>query len=283
MFRVEPAAGQPGAQGACLACHSSVAPDANTEQTLRHPSGQLVSSDGAQRAESICVDCASCHDPHRGGSVAGSLLKAGRPDATDLCLGCHKDMSAIVATAHSPQSLSTHNLDSSACKPCHQVHGRPEDVSARLLWNRKLLAAPPAAQPAQPASMAISDVLCGGCHTADSGIAAAPAIATHPRVLMTDVAVVDNAGAAKLPLFDKDGMRDSTGMPACRTCHTPHGQVSENGSGTIADAATAGQRLQIRSFDPPNVCTNCHGADALRRFLYFHDPEKRGGPITAAR
>ena len=27
------------------------------------------------------------------------------------------------------------------------------------------------------------------------------------------------------------------------------------------------------------VCTSCHGFDALRRVLYFHDPSRRSGPM----
>jgi hypothetical protein len=39
------------------------------------------------------------------------------------------------------------------------------------------------------------------------------------------------------------------------------------------------RKWHLRSFAAENVCTTCHGFDALRRFMYFHDPQRRGGPI----
>ena len=38
----------------------------------------------------------------------------------------------------------------------------------------------------------------------------------------------------------------------------------------------------IRVFTQDSVCTTCHGADALRRFMYFHDAARRSGPIQPA-
>jgi len=39
------------------------------------------------------------------------------------------------------------------------------------------------------------------------------------------------------------------------------------------------RRFHIRTFTGDNVCTTCHGNDALRRFIYFHDAARRTGPI----
>jgi len=39
------------------------------------------------------------------------------------------------------------------------------------------------------------------------------------------------------------------------------------------------RRWHMRPFVTPNVCTTCHGADALRRFMYFHDPVRRAGAV----
>ena len=69
----------------------------------------------------------------------------------------------------------------------------------------------------------------------------------------------------------------------CRTCHTPHGR--DVGPADTAERSAPERRamwLQLRDFETPNVCTTCHAADALRRFLYFHDPERRGGDLRVA-
>ena len=179
-------------------------------------------------------------------------------------------MTQIVLTAHSPAALREHGLDSAACRPCHQVHGNRREVTQQLLWPHSLSAA--GAGP--------GDAHCVACHRV-GGAAHPPAIATHPDVQMF-AAQAD--GALLLPLFDAAGRPDPHGAIGCRTCHLPHGRPMPDLPITAERTPEIrAQRLQLRPFEPPNACTACHSVDALRRFLYFHDAERRGGAITSGR
>lgn len=274
LFRVAPVAGVSPGSAACMACHADAGPDAAGSRALRHPvdrPGAEVPGvmDAPGRAE--LVNCASCHDPHAPAPQT-NFLRDGGASGAELCLNCHADMRHIAITAHSPASLAQHDLNSTACLPCHQVHGHPADVASRRLWPAHLLGAADGAE-------GVADVLCLGCHR-DGGPARQPVTASHPALPMFNM--VTAAGDAVLPLFGSDGEVDPHGRITCRTCHLPHGREL----GTVAPVtlertpATAALQPGLRRFAAPNLCTNCHGADALRRFLYFHDPQRRAGGLT---
>ncbi len=86
-----------------------------------------------------------------------------------------------------------------------------------------------------------------------------------------------------LPLFNDQGGVDPTGAIACRTCHLTHGRSTPVALPEALDGLSLRERRarvwHVRSFGDANVCSTCHGFDALRRFMYFHDPIRRRGPI----
>jgi hypothetical protein len=53
------------------------------------------------------------------------------------------------------------------------------------------------------------------------------------------------------------------------------------GLGTLSERELRARQWHIRSLGPQSICTTCHGFDALRRFMYFHDAARRGGPIAS--
>jgi len=66
---------------------------------------------------------------------------------------------------------------------------------------------------------------------------------------------------------------------SCSTCHLQHGREIE-GLGNLAvsadrDKVIRAARPMVRDEISQTVCTTCHGADARRVFLYFHQPERR--------
>jgi predicted CXXCH cytochrome family protein len=274
LLRVSPGA-HSGADGACLACHSDVAPGGPL--ALLHPQGAtaLATASGLPLTNhpdgTQSIGCAACHDPHGGASPTGALLRTNSSaGGVELCVRCHSDMTQIVLTAHNPEAMRTHGIGSAACGPCHQVHGDAQSVSQKLLWPHALLAADENG----------GDEYCVGCHRT-GGSAHPPAIATHPDVPMFNV---NPDGAATLPLFDAKGKPAANGKLGCRTCHLPHGRrMPEVPITAERTPEIRAQRLQLRPFEAPNACTPCHSADALRRFLYFHDAQRRGGEVTAGR
>ncbi len=310
-FRVQPVADVQGVDAVCTACHREAAWGGSAAVTALHPQrgeplknahGLPLTDEGDSGAR---IGCNTCHDPHAQASHLGKLLRTaeGQP-AASLCLNCHVDMKHVPFTGHAPESLARAGFDAAACGPCHQMHGAPDSVLPDRLWPTALLASSmvneggamaergdatnrpsPGRQAGHHAGQAramkpVGDALCTACHRA-GGPAPAPAVATHPVVPFMQVA----SDAGPLPLFDAEGRPSAQGEIACRTCHSPHGQSPEEAG--LSQEAIAGMtqaeqralRLQLRPFQTPNTCTSCHGGDALRRFLYFHDPQRRGGEL----
>jgi len=281
LFRMAGALG--GVDAGCRACHASNAWDAHSNKAAVHPpvaiaataSGCLpLEEDPASGA--FTMACKTCHDPHASGAGASKLLRVEAGGAArDLCLSCHTDMSHIAMTGHAGTSLAQAGLNAVACGPCHNVHANSANLASRFL-----LAIDPPGAGSAPSSSNAGSSICISCHR-QGGPAKAPVIASHPEIAVPMAAV---AGATSgLPLYDKNGLPSSSGFITCQTCHLPHGDAPP-ASRADASNLTAGERramrLLLRDFAPPNLCTSCHGSDGLRRFLYFHNPERRRGPIT---
>ncbi|QDV92046.1 Serine/threonine-protein kinase PknD [Phycisphaerae bacterium RAS2] len=288
--------------GACIACHPGAAwghgADGEglkqSDHAAMHPrivpagfaTGGLPLARSASTEASV-VGCRTCHNPHAADGAAHKFLRtaAGAP-ASSLCITCHSDASAITMTAHTAATFESKQLPAQACLPCHSVHAMPTAVEDDLLWPRSLAVAEESASPrAMPqaaapreainfAAMHASDQRCEACHR-EGGTARPPMIASHPDVPMLNI--FDGTRDESLPLYDVEGRTASQGQIACRTCHTPHGHLpdTEFSGPDRSREALRSARLMLRPFRAPNVCTTCHGFDALERFLFFHDPVRR--------
>ncbi len=295
--------------GTCIACHPGAAwghGDAGeamkqSEHAAMHPrivpagfaTGGLPLATSSSD-EAPVVGCRTCHNPHASDGATHKFLRttAGAP-ASSLCITCHSDASAIAMTGHTSATFESKQLPARACLPCHSVHAMPTAVESDLLWPRALAVTEGSGSPrgkSQAASpraafdftaMHAADQRCEACHRED-GPARPPMIATHPDVPMLNI--FDGAGDERLnqnlPLYDADGRAASQGQIACRTCHAPHGHLpdAEFTGPDRSREELRSTRLMLRPFVAPNVCTTCHGADALSRFLYFHDPQRRNSP-----
>lgn len=284
LFRVTPAAGLNRSDGACVACHPSTDPARQAALALLHPTapGQLAVASGlplvAHGEDAAAIGCKTCHNPHSGWGSNEKLLRVGSADTEMLCTSCHSDKKSIVSTAHSAAAMAAHRMDSGACRPCHSVHGDATLVSADKLWPAEIRGHGPTLHN-DGKTVQSDDAYCTGCHRT-GGAAPTPRIATHPNVKMLGLVATGNG----LPLFDAEGRADAQGLVTCRTCHTPHGH--DDGEALTANtdvSIVSARRTQLRAFEPPNTCTNCHGTEALWRFLYFHDPSRRAGPVLGAR
>lgn len=280
LFRAGVAAGLNASDGACVACHANASWNAGEHAALHtRDASAITGGEGLPLVEQAdgqaAIGCRTCHDPHRGGphAAASSLLRVAEGAAPEsLCISCHASSGSIELTSHSAASLAAAGLESGGCRPCHVLHAPPERVRPHLLWPHDLGGALAAAD-----ATAVNDPYCTACHHSD-GPAVAPAVASHPEVPMSAAAAGGDPG---LPLFDAAGQCDPRGKMTCRTCHLPHGRpwLSSEQLAGLTPAERSARKIQLRPFEPPNACTACHGFDGLRRFLYFHDPQRRGGPL----
>jgi hypothetical protein len=81
------------------------------------------------------------------------------------------------------------------------------------------------------------------------------------------------------PLYDPTtGNSTAVGNLSCPSCHNAHQWIPgprASGDGVKAEGSAGNSFLRARSSDLP--CRDCHGPEALLKYLYFHDPVKRSG------
>ncbi|TWT39992.1 cytochrome c nitrite reductase pentaheme subunit [Phycisphaerae bacterium RAS1] len=251
--------------GPCSGCHGIHEPRQSTAQKCQtcHQQGDCGESRTLGDVNHPAVPCTACHAPHD--EANGSFL-ADAP--ARVCSSCHTEKRNIAHTGHAPATMARHGFETDACQPCHNVHGNHDNTQPELLWPRQLASYASLVASLDVASSPTADRLCVECHCSGADPPGLPPIWSHPDVPMFEV-------GGGLPLFDAAGRRSPNGTITCRTCHQPHGRDAADlpASAPVQRAA----RLMLRAFTTPNACTACHGEEGLHRFLYFHDPERRGG------
>ena len=279
LFRKVPTIPSNSADDNCLACHPNEGWDKNSTLAAihpielsadQHPASSLLirTTDGVER-----IGCRTCHNPH-GGAHPKNLARVAPDEPSEaLCLSCHVEKDLIRLTGHSLISLQKAGFEIDSCKPCHAMHATSEGAWGELLSPRFLMD-----QCVSAGTDIGACVPCEACHRPD-GPAPVRAVASHPEVLTMNVFQPEDAGY--LPLFDKAGHVDPQGQITCRTCHVSHGRLDLlqrlEDRESLDDTERHQLKTQIRPFVPSNLCTTCHGDDARKLFLYFHDPERRGG------
>ncbi|MCG3180797.1 MAG: hypothetical protein BIFFINMI_03160 [Phycisphaerae bacterium] len=262
------------ADAACLSCHPKQAwaqPAGELAAgTMIHP--QIVQATAALKAVALPmgpdpgdgkldIECATCHNPHATRGTADMLRTAGSLEAATLCTRCHADARAVQSGPHGAASLAAANKVKAAqpaagqaaavCGPCHDVHATDHSSRSKL-W---ALGEPTKADGTPDGS---PDARCLQCH-GPGGSARQPAMVKHPKVYLP-------VGGAQ-------------GGITCATCHIPHGRTDLPVAALGDDAEARTRRESTRPMVRPDAvqdsCAICHGPDALRRFLYFHQPEKR--------
>jgi predicted CXXCH cytochrome family protein len=286
LFRYLPAEGMTPMDGACVKCHPDASWHGQDQHAAQHPRSVppgsavdrklLVEDESGARA---AVGCRSCHNPHSadGKSTRFLRIEPGEPKSK-VCLACHTANAAIALTGHGTASLRAAGLESAdSCLPCHTPHAAMALVHDRWMWPKTLT------KEASHAAHGLTSLeVCVTCHRT-GGPAKPPQIAEHPEVPMWNVN--DTTEKRTLPLYDGDGNIRPRGKIVCQTCHLPHGRWSDEAMVSLASVDLSrpqrrSLRLMLRPFTTPNLCTTCHGTDARRRFLYFHDPRRRGGPLN---
>lgn len=268
----------------CLACHPDADPSHTSKLTFLHPR-ELKQFETTTQPHPVHVDasgtrmvCESCHDPHRDGSAEYLLRVASGHSGEDLCLECHTERVNVHAIGHAEESLRRFGFDVGSCRPCHVMHGDPASVERDVLWPESLSKFDGADQ------VPVSDLHCRACHRTE-GPVAPPSIATHPDADMYNPDQPGDEGY--LPLFNARGEVYAAGTIGCRTCHLTHGRKTAapvpSGMTNMATRELRARQWHVRTFSATNVCTTCHGFDGVRRYMYFHDAARRGGPIEGGR
>jgi predicted CXXCH cytochrome family protein len=264
LWTVSLASGQTGGDAACTACHgdqlwSDQAVATRAGATL-HPhaipaNSVVMKPHQLPLGPNAAILCATCHDPHASPRVPSLLRIEARESANEICAKCHAEAQQLKTSMHeSSHLLPADQNPQQACAPCHRVHSAPRTVK-QLLWSSRVF----------EKGKDQAEQMCLGCHS-ESGRAAAPAVYSHPRTTLADIKL---GTTQPTTLTDRFG---NINRITCTTCHLAHG----------CDSATTPDSVDVLSTKPMlrpdvarSVCAACHGLDASRRYLYFHDERKR--------
>ena len=234
--------------------------------------------------------CHSCHDPHRWtpssdepvknqfnveGNSQNSFLRITNSPSPKLCENCHlkpafvekTDHDLLVSAPNSKNSLDQIPAESGVCGSCHLVHNSPNQIK---LWARPL-----------SAGDSIMEQMCNSCHSKDGPAHnKVPLIGSHPdNVVIINIRKNIKGSQIYLPLFDKTtGKSVTAGNLSCASCHNAHqwqSNLPSKGKGIVVEGSALNSFLRTSSYHL--MCKNCHGPEALFKFLYFHDPDKRTG------
>jgi len=242
------------------------------------------------------IRCPTCHDIHQSGGNA-KLLRMARSDSS-LCLACHSEFGRILDSSHDLRTSApqTRNIcgelasESGPCGSCHLMHppsAASTDSNFKFqisnfaagngTWAQRL-----------PSGDSCGKGLCTGCHSAGQCAGRrVPRYADHPEVALVNRTLSAAAslepgfslaglGQADIaPTFDDRGRLSPTGAISCPTCHQVHGSPSISG---VEVGPPSPPRAFLRT-SRQTLCADCHGAQALWRFLYYHkaerDPERQ--------
>jgi predicted CXXCH cytochrome family protein len=237
--------------------------------------------------------CLTCHEPHTwdpnkssmdlnrtyqniDGDAANSFLRAANFPASNLCKSCHPAQTRVDGTDHdlqltAPQAVNVMDQTakmSGACGACHLVHNSPNKLR---LWARSLRL--------DSEDENVMSALCTGCHSkGNPAEKKVPPIATHPAGKLINNIVRFNRGSeGYTPIFDQSGVEVNVGNISCPSCHNAH-QWSPffRGATAQADNNNGIDKFRfLRNMSNDLVCIDCHGTQALYRYLYFHSPDMR--------
>jgi len=274
-WAVAPAPGLAAADANCVSCHPdqtwSAADRPAKPGLMMHP--QTIAADSPIRQLPISfplqppknpntLSCQTCHNPHSAPNSQFLLRTQLNAPAAAVCLSCHPEPKFIEKSMHSREFLDPDGKNSRACSPCHATHAL-QGSAKTLLW----------AAPLEPQGATPSERLCLGCHSAQGG-AKSPTVIQHPATAMQKLAA---ATTQPTELQKKMALiREIT----CSTCHLPHGREMDlpetlPATRPIARTMLSAIKPMLRPDVDRNLCATCHGIDATRVYLYFHNPKKR--------
>lgn len=257
----------------CESCHN----DEHYPTTVGgfdHPMDIALNESSSLPGYSGKITCITCHDPHFWGSSqhesstvdldgndANSFLRMTNWPEPTLCLDCHEDQAEVLNTDHD-LSNETHN----ACSFCHASHNASIEYGLVSAWDHE-------------AGSTLNERICFSCHQVDgSAEEKIPGAWDHPREYGTISHTVRGTGVWEdFPLFNTDSPAEVVGFIDCFTCHDPHRWSFKPEVMVEKDKNEDGDYMTsfLRNPSYKTLCTDCHGANTLWKFNYYHDPVKR--------
>ena len=250
----------------------------------------LYDEEGNKVSQGGLVDCVTCHDVHKWapdvnktgnplkeGDASNSFLRISASHNSKLCLECHKNKKSILGTDHdlsvtNPKALNQHGADvkhSGICGQCHSAHNAKMELN---LWAR---------EPANVSSAV--EKMCLSCHAKDKAAKdKVPSKLQHPdHVLVWSNEVrkkrITNNQLPNIPVYDENGKSAHVGLISCLSCHDPHQWKPEKnkaGDGKKHEGDAMNSFLRNKNSELI-ICADCHGADAIFRYKYFHGETSR--------
>ena len=238
--------------------------------------------------------CLTCHNPHtwsaqtsrsdqkqilqnREGDAASSFLRKANYPTAELCSSCHPNQASVDGTAHDIRAVAPEAVNllgqtvkmSGTCSACHLVHNGPNKLK---LWARPYSPL--------PENENIMNALCISCHSkgnmAENKV---PPVASHPAGrLISNIIRYNKNDEGYTPIYDQYGQETNTGEISCPSCHNAHqwSPLLHQESNLQDQNDYDLDRFRfLRNPSKDIVCINCHGRQALSRYLYFHSPDKR--------
>jgi predicted CXXCH cytochrome family protein len=257
----------------CTVCHQAggIAPAMDTPHVGKALGSVLSETPNANgilaiRRSNSVINCNTCHDIHQKDQDP-LLLRASRQDST-LCLLCHTKLTDLINSPHdlrqsAPEIRNVRGetaVESGPCGSCHLVHPATRE---RTTWAQGSIS-----------EQKFGSGYCTCCHRKDGcAQGRVPEYAGHPQVAITNR--FSPAHPDYMPTFNETGERSRTGAISCPTCHDLHaGAKTHDGE----DRTSLPQGMFLRNAARKGFCTDCHGFEALWRFLYYHQPYRNPQP-----
>jgi hypothetical protein len=187
-----------------------------------------------------------------------------------MCLACHTELKYIGMSMHSRDAIKAFTAQMpgqksgmTQCGPCHNIHAA-EQATQTL--------------PGKLGQLPQDMQRCVACHRPEGG-----ATAVHVVQHWGPLQNVNEPGTPGfMPLVNDQGEFGHAGHIGCVTCHTPHGRPPSSGFQVTDPAKITSEQIKammpmVAPYTAPNLCSSCHGFEGLMRYLYWHNPERRGG------
>lgn len=232
----------------------------------------LFDNQGKHVAKGGVVTCASCHDPHKWspqekltssvdshkleGDNKSSFLRFANDENSRLCVNCHHAESVVTLSKHSlavsgAEAKNAHGLSVSEAGPCSACHV-PHNAQTIKIWARDEF----------DEEEGMSG-LCVSCHR--QGGVAENKISEGDNNHPVHKSQKKAAASDKLPLYMKDGSRDSDdGLVECSTCHNSHQwdpEVAASKAGAHPEIEGDGSTSFLRmpaAEQHGTLCAECH-------------------------
>ncbi len=257
----------------CEACHSK-AHYPTTVGGFDHPMGNPLEAGIELPGFKGELTCITCHDPHQWGTIresslaadltgndANSFLRVTNWPEPGLCLTCHLEQETVLKTDH-----DLGNADHSACSFCHTAHNSQAEYGILSVFD-------------ETAGETYNEKFCFTCHQEEANAAEKiPAAWNHPHEYGTITHNVRGTGEwLDFPLFDRDKPDEAFGFVDCFTCHDPHKWSFKDDLVKTHTGNDEGDYMTsfLRNPSSKTLCTDCHGANTLWKYNYYHDPVKR--------